>query len=269
MGIGCKEVFGLVMSGGQGRRLWPLSTKKFPKQYLSLVGGKSFLKHSLERLRGPFMDESLYVVTTEAQRALALKEWDQVLCEPHGRNTAPAIYLALLELRRRGCGALDVLGFFPSDHLIDPVDLFHRALEEGLALAARREDHLVLMGISPRSAHTSYGYLQKGVGGKVAYFVEKPVWEVAKRCVDSGDYLWNGGIFLGTWQAFYHHFQDYFPSYLAVADPRTHYHCLEAHSFDCAVLENSQRLLFVEGEFQWSDIGEWSSLVSVGKGLSG
>lgn len=254
---------GLLMAGGQGERLWPLSTEKLPKQYLSLWGGKSLLRHSLERLRGVVEDRHLYIMTVEAQRELALRDWDQVLLEPHGRNTAPALYLALLELRSFGCRPFDVLGFFPADHYIGSVDSFRQTAREGYALAGRKEGYLVLMGIPPRSAHTSYGYLKKGSGNEVTSFTEKPREEVAQGFFDSGDYLWNGGVFWGTWEAFYRHFEDYLPAYLKVEQPSVHYENLEALSFDRVILENSKKLLFVEGMFEWSDIGEWGSLVSI------
>ena len=257
------ECFGLVMAGGRGTRLWPQSSRKTPKQYLSLIEGKSFLQHTLERLKGVVDRERLFVITTDEQRHLAQEQWEKLVIEPVGRNTAPCIYLSLLELRDKGCREEDVIGFFPADHYIEPVEDFCKAIQEGIAKAWERQDHLVIVGITPRTAHSGYGYIQKGPESGVASFKEKPTVERAREYLASGQYLWNGGIFLGTWRAFYQHFSEFCPQYLEVSDPRDHYSELKAISFDHAILEHSKKLLLVEGEFGWSDVGEWRALEEI------
>ncbi|MCY4644464.1 MAG: mannose-1-phosphate guanylyltransferase, partial [Bacteriovoracales bacterium] len=258
-----RQIFGMVMAGGKGTRLWPKSTEAFPKQYLSLMGGQSFLKKTLHRLQGPIPKNNLYLLVPEDQKSLARKEWGQVMTEPEGRNTAPALYLSLLELKERGCQEGDVVGFFPADHHIHPVETFRQTLETAIEKALKRDDHIVLLGITPHSPHTGYGHIKKGDGDEVAHFVEKPPLEKAKEYVESGCYLWNGGMFVGTWKAFYEHFQKFCPDYPSIVDPKSHYEKFSSASFDHAVLEHSDRLLFVEGKFQWTDVGNWKALEGI------
>ena len=256
------RVFGLVMAGGRGIRLWPKSTEKFPKQFLPLITRQSFLKNSLDRLLGIIPQEHLYVVTTEDQKHLAERDCKQVITEPVGRNTAPCIYLSLLELKAKGCGENDVICIFPADHYIDPVKHFQQTIQAGIAKAMGSEQ-LVLVGITPEFPHTGYGHIEKGPGETVASFKEKPSGQVAQEYFASGKYLWNAGIFLGTWRAFYQHFEDFCPQYIKISDPRSHYHQLAEISFDYAILEQARKLLFVEGRFHWSDVGEWKSLENI------
>ena len=257
------RVFGLLMAGGKGTRLWPKSTEKFPKQFLPLINSQSFLKNSLDRLLGIIPKENLYVVSTDDQKHLVERDYGQVITEPVGRNTAPCIYLSLLELEANGCGESDVVCIFPADHYIDPVGAFHQTIQEGVAMAKGKEE-LVIVGITPEYPHTGYGYIEKGRGERVASFKEKPCKQLAQEYMDSGKYLWNAGIFLGTWGAFYRHFKDFCPDYIKVSDPRSHYEQFKAVSFDDAILERSPKLLFVEGAFHWSDVGEWKALEKIG-----
>ena len=257
------RIFGLLMAGGKGTRLWPKSTEKFPKQFLSLINHQSFLKNSLERLFGIIPKEHLYVVSTDDQKYLVERDYGQVITEPMGRNTAPCIYLSLLELEGNGCTEDDVVCIFPADHYIDPVEPFHQTIQEGIAKAKGKEE-LVVIGITPESAHTGYGYIEKGRGGRVASFKEKPCKQLAEEYMESEKYLWNSGIFLGTWRAFYRHFEDFCPHYIKISDFRSHYDQLKAVSFDYAILEQSKKLLFVEGTFHWSDVGEWKVLENIG-----
>ena len=261
------DIYAVVMAGGKGTRLWPLSMESFPKQYLPLVGEKSFLAHSIQRLLTLVSRANLFVVTEKAQEHLAQKEWKQLIVEPCGKNTAPCIYLSLLELREKGCREEDLVGFFPADHYVEPVEGFQRTLGDGFVMAEKNKDHLVLLGLNPTSPHTGYGYMEKAPGNRVKSFREKPSRKTALMYLKSGNYLWNGGMFMGSWRAFYRHFQralDY--DCLSSEQFRSLYKDLEGESFDRGVLEGSFHLLFVEGRFHWLDVGEPDSLKKAHRG---
>ena len=246
------------MAGGVGARLWPLSTPARPKQFLPLVGKESLLKNSLKRVKGLASPESCYVVTRPSQRHLAEREWDRILVEPAPQGTAPAISFCLSELKERGCAREDVLCFFPADHFIpkESTSLFHHTIHQAVAKAQEKPRHLVMVGITPRHAHTGLGYLEVGEGDKVVSFKEKPDAQRAKHYVSSGRYLWNGGMFVGTWRAFHEHVEQFCPEFPPEG----------LVSFDHAVLEHSAHLLFVRADFEWSDIGNWKSLMATWKG---
>ena len=257
------RAFALVMAGGQGIRLWPKSTAKFPKQYLSLTGGRSLVQNTIHRLSGVFPPQQLYVMTTEEQKSLAAKAHPQLIVEPMGRNTAPAIYLALIKLRAQGCEKHDLLGVFPSDHHIEPTEELQKTLRAALALASKRAEQLVLVGVSPHSPHTGYGYIERGEGESVASFTEKPDQQTVQNYLEQASHLWNTGMFLGTWNAFYQHYVQFCPQYVALTNPEAHYQQLAATSFDYAILEHSRQLLFVQGQFSWSDVGDWQSVENI------
>jgi mannose-1-phosphate guanylyltransferase/mannose-6-phosphate isomerase len=199
----------LVLSGGAGTRLWPLSRELYPKQLLPLLGDRTMLQDTLQRLRGLADVAPPMVVCNSAHRFLVAEQLRQIDCEPAaimlepvGRNTAPAVAVAALQwLRSHDSEDADTtLLVLPADHVIRDEQAFHDAVALA-ARAASEHGKLVTFGITPTQAETGYGYIRAGAataGGALAVeeFVEKPDAATAERYVSSGDYLWNSGMFM-------------------------------------------------------------------------
>jgi len=202
----------VIMSGGSGTRLWPLSRKLYPKQLLPLVNEQTLLQDTVQRVNGMSgVSRSVLVVCNEEHRFLVAEQLrqldvpsDAILLEPEGRNTAPALTLAALALSRQNDDA--VMLVMPADHVIRDVKAFEAAVTVGAELAD--QDYIVTFGVVPDRAETGYGYIQKGEilpatnANKIARFVEKPDSDTAKNYLASGEYLWNSGMFMlkpSTW----------------------------------------------------------------------
>ena len=199
----------VIMAGGSGTRLWPLSRQGRPKQLLELFGGKSLLRLAYERLDGLVDPASILVCTGRAHaddvaRQLPELPAGNILGEPEGRDSLNAVAWSAAEVERRDAGA--VVAMVTADHLISPVDEFQRTLETAFAVAEVRPKALVTLGVVPTSPHTGYGYLHRGdplpgFAGlhRVAEFREKPPREVAEAYLATGEYWWNAGMFV--WRA--------------------------------------------------------------------
>jgi len=267
----------VILSGGAGTRLWPLSRELMPKQLLKLAGERTLLQDTALRLGvAPMVVcnvEHRFIVA-EQLREVGL-EPRAVVIEPVGRNTAPAAAVAALMLAETDPDALILL--MPSDHLIADVPAFHRALDAAIPLAAA--GRLVTFGIQPTAANTGYGYIKRGAaltgGFEVERFVEKPDLVTAERYVASGDYTWNSGIFLLPVRLFLAELARHAPGMatscqLALDQGRSDlfffrldeaaFAAVESRSIDCAVMEKSDRVAVVPVEMGWSDIGSWSAL---------
>ena len=190
------------MAGGVGSRFWPMSRRNMPTQFLDILGtGKSFIRSTYERFLPLVPKENFLVVTNRAYRDLVLEhipelDPEQILCEPIGRNTAPAIAYAAHTLRKRCKDARMIVT--PSDHLILNETEFHVAINECLEFVAEH-DALMTVGIEPSRPDTGYGYLQKSdsnVISRVKCFTEKPALEIAQAFVDCGEFVWNSGLFV-------------------------------------------------------------------------
>jgi mannose-1-phosphate guanylyltransferase/mannose-6-phosphate isomerase len=190
------EICPVILSGGSGTRLWPLSREHYPKQLLALTGERTLLQETAHRLDD--IDGVLppIIVCNEEHRFLVaeqLREVDinpaSIMLEPVGRNTAPALTLAAMSLLEQGVDP--VMLVMPADHVIADLDSFQAVVNAGAELAA--EGRLVTFGIVPDSPATGYGYIKKGEGSTVSAFVEKPDQETAQTYIESGDYLWNSG----------------------------------------------------------------------------
>jgi mannose-1-phosphate guanylyltransferase len=271
----------VIMAGGQGQRFWPLSTADRPKQFLDLERcGRSLLQSTFDRLT-PLTGGAagVYVVTGEryaglVQEQLPLLPAGNLLLEPIGRDTAPAIALAALELESRLGNP--IMGLFPSDHRIADAPAFQTTLGQALRLAEATEG-LVTLGIQPTHAATGYGYIERGEaranGFEVARFVEKPDKTRAQQYLETGRYSWNGGIFLWHVSTILDELTRYQPDLMTglraafeaqqVAEV---FPQLRKISIDYAVLEKTDKAFVIPADFGWDDVGDWVALERLLKG---
>ncbi|MDR1740802.1 MAG: hypothetical protein LBR38_03010, partial [Synergistaceae bacterium] len=271
-----QDVYGLVLAGGSGVRLWPRSREELPKQFLSLTGGaggsKTMLQATLSRMLMVVPSERLHAVAGARWRSLILHqaaaEPDFLIEEPAARNTAPAILLGCCALLRDGADGRDVVVVTPSDHMVRDAAAFRDAVN--LAVSTARGGCMVTLGVKPDRPETGFGYMKRGRplengSFEVERFVEKPDEATAAEYVASGGYFWNGGIFVFTLDTLYRElertcpalaFRDYDAMVGAFAD-------LPSISFDNAVMEGAERVAAVELDAGWSDVGSWDSLYDV------
>ncbi len=273
----------VILSGGSGTRLWPLSREAFPKQFLSLVGGDSMLQATWRRV-APLATGVPIVVAGEDHRFMVAEQLREagchgatILLEPVARNTAPAIAVAALEAMRGGQDPL--LLVLPSDHVIINAEAFRQAVEKAAPAAA--DGALVTFGIVPTGPETGYGYIlaQAGEGVRsVEQFVEKPDLETAKGYVASGDYFWNSGMFLFRASAFLGELAAHQSAMLtACRDALAHarrdedfvrleksaFAASPSDSIDYAVMERTRAAAILPINVGWSDVGSWSALWEV------
>ena len=217
------QLYGVILAGGSGTRFWPLSRERFPKQLLRIIGEETLIQQTVRRLLRSMGAERIVVVTNDHQAdsiKLQLAEWkealsDNIICEPEGRNTAPAIGLAALQLLRRDPDAVMVV--LPADHVIAQPAKFQQAVSLGEQLA--KDGNLVTFGIQPSRPETGYGYLELGNTQEhgavpLKQFVEKPKLADAERMLAAGGYLWNAGIFMYCAQALIDAFATHAPDTL-------------------------------------------------------
>jgi mannose-1-phosphate guanylyltransferase len=253
----------LLLAGGAGTRLRPLSSDENPKQFLRLWGGKSLLQLTSERVS----DLDVFVSTNEMYREKVLEHVPSahVIAEPARRNTAPALALSCFEIGAR-LGEETVVAALPADHFIaDPAE-FRRVLD-GAFDYAEAHDVLVTIGITPTEPNTGYGYLELGApvaDGVVALerFVEKPDRARAEEFLRAGNYVWNGGIFVWRVSVFRRALQEYAPEVANVT--RERYGEAPSISIDYALMEKARNVVCVPGEFGWSDVGSWDALIRAG-----
>ncbi|HZA52223.1 MAG TPA: mannose-1-phosphate guanylyltransferase [Myxococcaceae bacterium] len=278
-------LYPVIMAGGSGTRFWPLSRRLRPKQFLPLASSKPLIVETADRLTGLVRREDIHVVCGKAH-AVAVRRWlkgvprANVLVEPAARNTAPAIGLAAIHIAQRDPRA--VIAVLPSDHHIAAVDAFRRQLRAAAEVAA--DGLIVTLGIQPSRADTGYGYIRLGEplglsGGarKAEAFVEKPDAETARRYVASGEYLWNGGIFVfradvmrDAMRALAPELSAGIERIRAALGKRTYsatlsreFPKLPAISIDYAVAEKAPNIAVVPGDFGWSDVGSFAAIAEV------
>lgn len=282
-------MYAAILAGGVGTRLWPRSRQDQPKQFTDITGrGLTMIQDTARRLQGVVRGEHLYVVTGAAYAGLAREQLpaapvEQILVEPSGRNTAPAIGLACVHLRRRD--PQGVLAVLPADHVILDGDCFRRALAQAGRLAA--QGYLVTLGIEPTFAHTGYGYIKRSAalpttpGELPAYaverFLEKPNRAAAEHFLQEGGYYWNGGIFVAGVDVWLHELARHAPEIYArlqrigaalgtpAADAvlAAEWAEMPANSIDYAVLEHAARVAVVPLEAGWNDVGSWDALETI------
>ncbi len=280
----------VILSGGSGSRLWPMSRKLLPKQFQPLVTEHSLLQDTALRLRGLAGAGKPLVIANHEHRFLAAEQLQavgvaprEIVLEPVGRNTAPAIAVAAMLVAKTDPGA--VLLVLPSDHLIGDVRAFHRAVRRAAALAAG--GCLATFGIAPDAPATGYGYIETGKpvakqpgAFRIRRFVEKPSLQRARKFVASGRFLWNSGMFAFTAARYLEELGRHRPAMVRAArraldgavhdldflrlDERAFSAC-PADSIDYAVMENTDAGAVVAADIRWSDVGSWSALWDIGK----
>lgn len=266
----------VILCGGSGSRLWPLSRKARPKPFLPLIGDETLFRQAVARTSGKGFAEPIIVAGSEhvdlIESQIGEGRGHRIVVEPAARNTAPAIALAAALLPDEA-----VMLVCPSDHHIADANAFADAARTAAALAA--EGWLVAFGIAPTRAETGYGYIQRGEalpgGYRIARFVEKPDEERAEAYLASGDFSWNGGIFVMQAGQYLAELETHRPAMAeavrrSVSDGRADasrfhpasdaFEAIEGESIDYAVMENAGRAAMVPVDMGWSDIGSWASL---------
>lgn len=273
----------VILSGGSGTRLWPLSRRNYPKQFLALDGDSSLFQQTLTRTRSLEGVAAPIVVCSDEHRFLVAEQLRQlgvdnatILLEPVPRNTAPAIALAAWQAQARNPEA--ILLVLPADHLVGDVASFAAAVTDALVVA--RQDWLVTFGIRPESPATGFGYIQRGAAlgstaFQVAHFVEKPDVETARRYIAAGDYEWNSGMFVFKASRYLEALERHAPAMHAASrkafaaakadldfvriDPDA-FAASPDNSIDYVVMEKTDRAAVVPVSCAWSDIGSWDAL---------
>jgi mannose-1-phosphate guanylyltransferase len=278
----------VILAGGRGTRFWPLSRKKRAKQLLALDGKQTMLQQTVARLLPLAPPKQVWIITNDDLRSPILKQLpklapSQVLAEPVGRNTAPAIGLAAFLLAREHPDA--VIGMFPSDHVIADEETYRATIERGIEIAAAGEN-IVVLGIRPNRAETGYGYIEagsffKGDALRVRRFTEKPNAEKAATFVAAGNYFWNSGMFLWSARTLANALREHLPKSASLLEeisaafgtrsfPATFkrlYPRCENISIDYAVLEprsakgeEAGNIFCLPADFGWNDLGSWTAL---------
>ncbi len=279
----------VLLAGGSGTRLWPLSTRRQPKQFLRLRGGDSLIQQTARRLGAQVPPSRLWVVCGESHSGIVIAQLDEMppahcLVEPTAKNTLPAIALAAIQLRTADPEA--VMAVLPSDHFIPETDWpkFHQNIALAVAVA-RREKALVTLGILPTEASTGFGYLERGERFeeegreyfKVRAFHEKPDAETAKRFLSDGGYFWNSGMFVWEAQTFMEELERQHPKIanafealaLRLSDPgfvklaREVFEDLPSLSVDYGIMEGAAEVRMVPAAFGWDDVGSLDSFEKI------
>jgi mannose-1-phosphate guanylyltransferase/mannose-6-phosphate isomerase len=272
----------VILSGGAGTRLWPLSRELHPKQLLSLVGPQTMLQETVTRLTGLDVTAPI-IVCNEAHRFLVAEQMRAIKCQPRAivleparRNTAPAIALAAHAALAADQGDALLL-VLPADHVIRDVSALHQAI--GVASAAARRGALATFGVVPNAAEVGFGYIHRGKldGGayRIAEFVEKPDLQRARQFFSSGEYYWNSGMFLFRALRYLEELEKFAPDIATICrsafagasrdldftriDARTFQSC-RAESIDYAVMEKTEDAVVVPLDAGWSDVGSWDAL---------
>ncbi|MFA8449917.1 MAG: mannose-1-phosphate guanylyltransferase [Bacteroidales bacterium] len=280
------HLYCVIMAGGIGTRFWPLSKLNHPKQFIDILGtGTTLIQQTFERLKKICPKENIFVVTNDIYKSLCheqLPELDfsQILCEPHRRNTAPCIAYANQKIQARDPEAVIVVA--PSDHIILREDIFIENVESAIQTACEN-DFLVTLGIRPNRPDTNYGYIQYDLKKrynknpkirKVKVFTEKPNIELAKSFVESGDFLWNSGMFIWSLKTISEAFKKHLPEIEGIFKegknafdtPKEEefldqaYTICKSISIDYGIMEKADNVYVLESDFGWSDLGTWDSM---------
>ena len=282
--------YAVIMAGGSGTRLWPLSRKSRPKQLLRIFGQSSLLGLAVERLCDLTPPANIYILTNAAYAQAVRDELSElppanIIGEPQGRDTANAIGLAAAILNHKDPRA--IMGVFTADHVIEPIDAFRRTVGRAFELAEKFGQSLITFGLKPTWPHSGLGYIQAGeslTSGSDDYqaftvrsFKEKPSSELARQYCDSGQYYWNSGMFVWPAQTILEQLQQFLPdSYKTLEEIaqqwdspagtevfRRRFPKLEKISIDYAVMEKAKDVIMVVLPCRWVDLGSWSVLSEI------
>ncbi len=275
----------LIMAGGSGTRFWPKSRKAKPKQYLTIFGNESLIQATVSRFTPFIPEKNIYIVSNKGQRDVLEEQTtrlpkENLIYEPVGKNTLPAIGLAALFIARKDPEGLLVVS--PADHLIKNDGLFQECIESA-AKIAEEKGGIVTIGITPNAPATGYGYIEIADEVKIGQtiqsfavnrFVEKPNLETAKSYIASGKFFWNAGIFVFKVSVFLEAVQKYAPrlyadllkiaetigtaSYEEVLDKI--YNQVDSISIDYGIMEKADNVFLVQGDFVWNDLGSWEEV---------
>ena len=270
----------IILAGGSGSRLWPLSRDMYPKQLLNLDNDKSLLQQTFMRLNSFCEAKDIVTITNIKHlpdikfQLNAIDKSNVVIGEPLGKNTAPAIACVLEYFKQNSVGD-DIVLIVPSDHLIKNIDAFNKTVKQGITLAEL--GYIVTFGIKPTYPETGYGYIKIDkellTGYGVERFVEKPDLKTAKQYLETEDYYWNGGIFMGKISTFLEEFETYAKDIYSNLkeldfsnDTKIKYGIYEnmpSISIDYAIMEKSSKIALVELQSDWNDLGSWQSLYDI------
>ncbi len=280
------ENFAVIMAGGIGSRFWPISRSNNPKQFLDILGtGKTLIQMTYERLAHSFENDKIFVVTNEdyldlvkAQLPAILEQ--NILPEPALKNTAPCIAYSVYKIYAKYPNAN--IAILPSDHLISDEQSFNQRISDGLEFVSKNQAILTL-GIKPSRPDTGYGYIQYLTQPveeniyKVKTFTEKPTLEIAETFINSGDFLWNAGIFLSSAKTWIDAFETHLPELaeLFMAGKKFYhtpnendyiarsYPLCSAISIDYGIIEKAANVFVIPSSFGWSDLGTWRSVKEI------
>ncbi|MBC7187008.1 MAG: mannose-1-phosphate guanylyltransferase [Calditrichaeota bacterium] len=284
-------MFALIMAGGVGTRFWPRSRMRRPKQVLNIFGQRSLIQDTIARLSGLVPCDKIFVICLEAQREILAQQLpelspQQIIAEPRGKDTAPCIGLGALYLRRIDPEAVMVA--MPADHVVARERAFRKVLKAA-EIIARTRDCLVTIGIQPTYPATGYGYIQhettelQRLAGVSCYavktFAEKPSLEYAQQFLASGDFLWNSGIFVWKVSRILAEIESKLPElYEGLCEIDRHlgkkterkviervYRQTRSISIDYGVMEKSDNIVVLKGDFGWSDVGSWDEVYKLGR----
>lgn len=274
----------LIMAGGGGTRFWPMSRPELPKQFLKLLGQESLLEATLNRVSRLVNPANTYICATASQKEIFQKHlptFKNLILEPEARNTAPCLMLSLWELLSQGYPPETVMIVLPADHHIEAESVFQTVLKKAMACAVAT-GNLITLGITPRSAHTGYGYIEvdpsatasganhdlfpkRGANHDalpVKRFLEKPDKAKAETFIQSKHFFWNSGMFVWTLKALQKAFETHLPEEWArlCRDGKKAYPSLKAQPIDIAVMEKSDHIFMIPADMGWSDLGSWDAL---------
>jgi mannose-1-phosphate guanylyltransferase len=285
-----KNIYCVIMAGGSGTRFWPRSRKEKPKQFLTIFGDQSLLQATISRFAGFISIKNIFIVSNKSQQGILEEQTaglpkENLIYEPVGRNTLPAIGLASLFVARNNPESIMVVS--PADHLIKNDELFQQTIGSAIKIADEKNG-IVTIGITPNAPATGYGYIEIGDEIKIGQFmrtfavnrfVEKPKLETAIQYLSSGKFFWNAGIFVFKVSVFLKAVEKYAPELfsglLKIAETigtEKHeetlaeiYPRLKSVSVDYGIMEKADNVFLVQGDFVWNDLGSWEQVYQYGE----
>lgn len=276
-------IYGLILAGGKGSRLYPLSRSYEPKQFLKVINENSFLVNTVERIKPLINNENIYVITNESYKEKIITELkdskeENIFTEPSNKETATCIGLSAVKLLKKDVDAVMVV--LPSDHYIEGEKAYNNVLKQAVDLANKKRG-IITLGIEPSRPETGYGYIEMGervtydiATYKVARFTEKPNIEVAKDFLIKGTYLWNSGMFIFRADVILREIQKYLPEmhkslmeiYKHLGEEeeesviREQYQLIDGISIDFGVMQKTRKAYVIKCDFEWDDIGSFNAL---------